>query len=75
MGLTWRDEAACLDVGTEAFFSDDRGVQELAKSICAGCPVRNVCLADALESPADEDWGIRGGLTRHARKQVRRSSG
>lgn len=31
------------------------------KTICAGCPVRRVCLAEALRTPGES--AIRGGLT------------
>lgn len=39
-----------------------------AKSICAQCPVRAVCLSEALM--AAEDWGIWGGYTRPERARA-----
>lgn len=41
-----------------------------AKSVCARCAVRNVCLDFAIES--GEDYGIWGGLTPGERDMVRR---
>lgn len=38
---------------------------------CRQCPVRVECLADALDTPADQDHGIRGGLTRNQRNKLR----
>lgn len=43
-----------------------------AKNICAGCPVRNLCLEYALDN--EEDFGIWGGLTPRERRMVRRRS-
>lgn len=40
-----------------------------AKEVCAGCPVRNLCLDYALDH--DEDYGIWGGLTPRERRMVR----
>ena len=39
-----------------------------AKSICVQCPVRDICLAEALV--AQEDWGIWGGYTRPERARA-----
>lgn len=61
----WQSKAACLDADPSLFDypdSDSRyGVKLLneAKRICAGCPVRMSCLADAQ---ASLDNGIRGGF-------------
>lgn len=39
-----------------------------AKAVCIGCPVRAVCLQEALG--AEEDWGIWGGYTRPERARA-----
>jgi WhiB family redox-sensing transcriptional regulator len=45
-----------------------------AQRICLHeCPVREQCLADALET--DERWGIRGGLTPRQRRALLRRVG
>lgn len=67
-GDGWRYAAACLDVDPEIFYPVDERPDSptvaAAKRVCAGCPVRKVCLADVMvgEDPARR-WGITGGLT------------
>jgi len=73
----WREQAACLSVDPELFFPDfSHEVQSPAEVeaqvfdaqvICAGCPVRAVCLSDAIES--NDEFAIRGGLTPVTRTQ------
>ncbi len=64
----WRDGAACTLVDPEIFYPvderPDSPVVEVAKQVCAGCPVRKTCLADVMawEDPARR-WGITAGLT------------
>jgi hypothetical protein len=64
----WRDAAACVHVDPELFYPVDERPDSpavlLAKQVCAGCPVRKVCLADVIawEDPARR-WGITAGLT------------
>jgi hypothetical protein len=42
-----------------------------ALTVCAGCPVRAVCLADALAwEPASRRHGIVGGLTAAGRHRL-----
>lgn len=41
---------------------------EQARAICAGCPVREACLAAGIA----EDHGIWGGLTPRERRVLRR---
>jgi len=60
-------------VDPELFFPgpDDRGKTRQAKRICADCPVKAPCLADALARPANSDFGIYGGTTPQQRVQIR----
>lgn len=64
----WRRAAACATADPGLFHPPDGWVgpivREAAKRVCAGCPVRGVCLADALawERPSDRH-GVLGGLT------------
>ncbi|MGO4955775.1 WhiB family transcriptional regulator [Luteococcus sp. Sow4_B9] len=51
--------AACSDAEPELFFSDDMGVVDQAKQICRSCPVREQCLAAALDRA--EPHGVWGG--------------
>jgi WhiB family redox-sensing transcriptional regulator len=43
----------------ELFFAESPQDVEYAKSLCATCPVRIVCLAGAIERA--EPWGVWGG--------------
>ena len=71
----WRSRAACRGVDPELFFptAEDGPVRDaqvaVAKSVCASCPVREACLAEALERMP---YGIAGGLTPEERRGQRR---
>jgi WhiB family transcriptional regulator, redox-sensing transcriptional regulator len=58
----WRDEARCRDGAaslTNLFFSEALDDIARAKAFCAGCVVREECLAAALGRR--EPWGVWGG--------------
>lgn len=73
----WARHAACADADPTIFTGSltaprIRQQQILqAKEICAGCPVRQQCLDDALELGSDGVWG---GTTERERRQMRRAS-
>ncbi len=71
----WRTAAACRGTDPEVFFpvaeaglAHERQVAA-AKAVCAGCPVRQECLDEALVRIPD---GIAGGLTADERRQLGR---
>lgn len=66
--MTWLDRAVCVGMPSWWF---ERRKYDLAIAVCERCPVRYECLADALDTPADQDHGIRGGLTRNQRNGLR----
>lgn len=43
----------------DLFFAETPAEVEEAKAICGACPIREQCLADALERR--EPWGVWGG--------------
>jgi WhiB family redox-sensing transcriptional regulator len=49
----------CRSFDPDLFFAETPADLEYAKTICADCPVRAVCLAGALERR--EPWGVWGG--------------
>jgi WhiB family transcriptional regulator, redox-sensing transcriptional regulator len=49
----------CRVEDPELWFAESPAQLELAKSLCAGCPMRAACLAGALERA--EPWGVWGG--------------
>ena len=65
----WRDHAACSGADPRLFDEPSRDESpsdahqriQRATAICAGCPVRNECLTEAIRC---EDTGIRGGVMR-----------
>ncbi|MFB7618757.1 WhiB family transcriptional regulator [Kitasatospora sp. NPDC056181] len=64
--------AACAGVDPELFFpgDEDEFADRRARQICAGCPVRDMCLALALKR--GEPHGIFGGLDPAERRALAR---
>lgn len=76
----WEDEAACREIGPDAFFPSGTGTEFNAaaldaKTVCRGCPVQQQCLAFALAREDGKDrhsrGGIWGGLTGAERAALR----
>lgn len=71
MDARWDENAACRGKDPALWFPEgggDQGVE--AKRICRACPVREACLAWAIER--NESEGIWGGLTFDRRQKLRR---
>lgn len=49
----------CRQVDPDTFFAEAPADVESAKALCRDCPVRELCLAGALERR--EPWGVWGG--------------
>ncbi|MGH3414620.1 MAG: WhiB family transcriptional regulator [Marmoricola sp.] len=65
----WVTEARCRTSDPDNLFV--RGAeQHRAKLVCAACPVRAECLAEALDNRIE--WGVWGGLTERERRAVLR---
>lgn len=75
--MRWRDDAACRWLSTKIFFPKDArepDAYESARAICATCTVREQCLDLVINAdPADDKWGMFGGLTPHERRQLRQT--
>ena len=70
----WRSRAACLSADPDLFFpisSSGPAVDQVAKakSICAGCQVRQECLGYALAT--DQIHGVWGGTSEEERQLLR----
>jgi predicted RecB family nuclease len=76
----WRDDARCLNTDPEMWFEATPGRRAsnrdredhaasvlLMRAICAGCPVSEPCLEEALRH---DDAGFRGGLTADERRAL-----
>ena len=62
--------SACRDRDPSMFFpADERSTRE-AKSVCGGCPVRDLCLAYAVDNRITD--GVWGGLSELERRALRR---
>ncbi len=74
--MSWRENAACLGMSQTIFFPDNRKFDAehcaTARAICAACPVKEPCLAEALKVAANDD-GIFAGTTPWQRGRMRRS--
>ena len=75
-------EPACWAVDPEVFFgpADSRAGapvhawERRALTVCANCPLVTACLTEALKYPADEQYGVVGGMTAGQRRAVLRAS-
>lgn len=64
----WQERKACTAEDFDLFLSDEPAVQEIAKQICVGCPVREQCLQFALDTKAG--FGVFGGKTADERSSM-----
>jgi WhiB family redox-sensing transcriptional regulator len=69
----WMQRGVCAGMDYEMFFPE-RGQSVIpAKTVCAGCPVRAVCLDYAIS--INERHGIWGGNSEKERRVLRRQRG
>jgi hypothetical protein len=67
--MSWRESAACRGTGIAPFFSKRTSPEgQAAIEVCQGCPVRESCLAECLETEKIR-IGIRGGLGPYERDE------
>jgi WhiB family redox-sensing transcriptional regulator len=65
----WSSRALCNQAGPDELFV--RGAaQKRAKQVCAGCPVKTECLAEALDNGIE--WGVWGGMSERERRALLR---
>lgn len=70
MTTNWRRDAACGGAPLDWFFPGPNGDTTEAQRLCAGCPVRDMCLTEALA--LREIYGFRGGTTGDERVRLLR---
>jgi WhiB family redox-sensing transcriptional regulator len=70
----WMDDALCAQTDPDLFFPETKGGSHAteAKKVCRECPVREQCLAYALEH--GELHGIWGGLSPKERARLGRAA-
>lgn len=66
MSERWYEHARCQGMNTNIFFTDG---SVYAKIICSGCPVKDACLQEALDT---DSRGVWGGTTEHERNGMKR---
>jgi WhiB family transcriptional regulator, redox-sensing transcriptional regulator len=67
---TWRQLSACRGVDPDIFYPASDDEAEVAKAVCAQCPVRQPCLEYALTNR--ERDGVWGGATEKERRRILR---
>ncbi|MGQ0830990.1 MAG: WhiB family transcriptional regulator [Microthrixaceae bacterium] len=58
----------CVSVPPSTFFPNDGAGVELARRICADCPVKDECLEHALTNRIDH--GVWGGCSERERRRI-----
>lgn len=71
--LAWADRAACAGRDVNEFFTTNKRRIAQIKNVCASCPVRELCLDQALRTEDTSRHGVFGGLTPAEREQLVRS--
>jgi WhiB family redox-sensing transcriptional regulator len=67
----WDDPALCRQVDPDLFFPDqEKATTQQAVAICVRCPVRDECLARALDQ--GERFGVWGGSSEAQRRDLKR---
>lgn len=70
MDTEWMARGSCRFEPPATFFPSDGVGVEIAKQICASCPVQGECLEYALEHRIDH--GVWGGASERQRRRILR---
>lgn len=70
MDNEWMAEGNCREHAPSAFFPSDGVGVEVARRICATCPVKEPCLEYALRNGIDH--GVWGGASERERRRIAR---
>ena len=70
MDTAWMAEGKCQDVDPGIFFPSDGVGVEIARRLCADCPVKAPCLEYALANRIDH--GVWGGESERERRRIAR---
>jgi len=66
----WMSQGKCASLPPAIFFPNDGVGVEIARRICADCPVKATCLEYALENHIDH--GVWGGASERERRRILR---
>ncbi|KJF16009.1 transcriptional regulator WhiB2 [Acidithrix ferrooxidans] len=67
---SWMGNGNCRNLPPDLFFPTDGAGVEVAKRICEGCPVLDICLDYAIENHVDH--GVWGGESERSRRRIAR---
>ena len=70
MDTEWMAQGKCRDVAPGTFFPSDGVGVEVARRICATCPMQAPCLEYALRNRIDH--GVWGGASERERRRIAR---
>ena len=70
MDNEWMAEGNCREQAPSLFFPSDGVGVEVARRICATCPVKDPCLEYALRNGIDH--GVWGGASERERRRIAR---
>ena len=68
MEAEWMQRGLCREIPPAVFFPSDGVGVEVARQICASCPVKEPCLEYALENRIDH--GVWGGCSERERRRI-----
>jgi WhiB family redox-sensing transcriptional regulator len=68
MDTDWMDDGLCRQVPPSTFFPNDGVGVDVARRICATCPVQAPCLEYALVERIDH--GVWGGASERERRRI-----
>ena len=68
MDSDWMARGSCVHESPSLFFPSDGVGVEIARRLCAGCPVREPCLEYALENRIEH--GVWGGCSERERRRI-----
>ena len=71
MESTWMARGNCADKPPSLFFPSDGVGVDVARKVCADCPVKAVCLEYALSNRIDH--GVWGGTSERERRRLLRA--
>ena len=64
----WMGRGLCTNVPPSTFFPSDGAGVDVARKICAACPVKSECLEHALTHRIDH--GVWGGCSERERRRI-----
>ena len=68
MDTNWMARGLCAEQPPEKFFPSDGVGVDIARRVCAGCPVQEPCLEHALRNRIDH--GVWGGCSERERRRI-----